>query len=125
MFAALALLMPSLTNWKIWAGVGAAIALVALVWSWDAKIRESAILEVQNATLQGNIAVLQQEAQLAQAAQVVAEKRLAEATAQTIQIDRITQEAHNAPSTEDGPLSVVLRRALSELGSLQHPAASR
>jgi len=111
-------------NWKIALYIAAAIAVVLFIWAWDAKIKEAAVLQQQNAILKGNIAVLHQEAQLTDQANAAALARLAAAARQNIKIDRIAQEAIHAPSKDDGPLAPVLGNALSELGSLQRDPTS-
>jgi hypothetical protein len=129
MFAALSLVagLPGVfgfitKNWKLMLGIVAAIAFVLFVWAWDAKIKEAAILQQQNAILQGNITVLHQEADLSNQAHATAEARLAAAAQANLKIDRIAQEAAHARSQDDGPLAAVLSNTLSLLGSLQRDA---
>lgn len=112
-------------NWKLLLIAASAIAIGLFVWSWDHRGKEAAILAQQNAVLQGNVNVLDQEAQQSRQADKEAAAHIAAAAQSKARYDHIAEEALREDSKNDASIAPVLRDALRSLGSLRGAPSSR
>lgn len=109
--------------WKLILAGLLALTLAVFIWSWHARGVAIGVLEMNVATLQADLVVAHQTAQLAQDAQDALVVRLAARQAAATTFNTLSQEALHAPSKSDAPLAPVLRDALSGLGKLRQPAS--
>ena len=105
-------------NWRTLLGAGLAAALLAAVWSWHARGVEAASLAAQVDGLTRTIAVLQQEAALAQQAQDALNARLETAAKERDDAVALAAKAAAATTTQDGQLAPVMRDTLDGLRAI-------
>lgn len=114
---------PILAQWRLFVVAGICLAIGWFVWDWEHRGAIIAQQQVAVQALSANLVVKQQQIDAANDALKAVTARLADARVEKDQTDAISQQAHDAPTTDDAPLAPVLASALARLRALQQPSS--